>query len=122
VNHQVRQRGCQADGVVELRQLLPVGVGHAFREVHQQIAGDVRLGLILLDVKAVGLGVDEPVDVFGIVPLRVPPVLAELDAEPVKRAGVHPAEKPLDDEPRPQIEPGDGLDDFGFQVFSAEDM
>src|SRR5690606_4991795 len=84
--------------------------------IHQQVAGDVRLGLVLLDVVPVGFGVDEPVDVLGIIPLRVAAMLAELDAEAVKRAGVQAAQESLDDESRPQVEPADGADDFGSEV------
>ena len=116
MHHQVRQCRRQTDGVLELRQLLPVGVGHALRQVHQQIAGDVRLGLILLDVVPVGLGVDEPVDVLRIVPLRVAAMLRKLDAEAVKRRRMQPGQKPLDDEPRTQIQPRYRADNFGLEV------
>jgi hypothetical protein len=67
VDHQVAQRRGQADRVVELGQLLAVRVAHRPAQVHHQIAGDVRLGLELLDVVLVRLGVDQPVDVLRIV-------------------------------------------------------
>ena len=63
-----------------------------------QIAGDVGLGLELFDVVLVGLGVDQPVDVLGIVARRVAAMLGELDREAVERAGVQPLQKALHDE------------------------
>ena len=81
--------------VVELGQLLPVREAHRLAEVHHQVAGDVGLGLELLDVVLVGLGEDQPVDVLGVVAVRVAAVLAELDREAVKRAGVQPLQKPF---------------------------
>ena len=68
VDHQVAERGGQADGIVELGQVLAIGVAHRSAQIHHQIAGDVGLRLELLDVELVGLGVDQPVDVFGISP------------------------------------------------------
>jgi len=43
-------------------------------------------------------------------------VLAELDAEPLKRAGMQPGQEPLDDKSSPQIESRDAADHLGFQV------
>ena len=117
VDHQVAQRGGQADRVVELRQFLPIGVAHRAAQVHHQIAGDVRLGLELLDVILVGLGVDQPVDVLRIVAGRVFAMLAELDRKAMKRAGVQPVQKSLHDELRAQVQPLDLVDHFGLQIF-----
>ena len=117
MDHQVAERRRQADGVLELGQLLPVGVGHRRAQVHDQVAGDVGLGLELLEVILVGLGVDVPVEVLEIVAGDVLAVLGELDGEALKRAGVQAGEEALDDELGPQIEPGDLADDFGPQVF-----
>ena len=98
MDHQVAERRGQADAVLELRQLLAVGVAHRRREVHDEVARQVRLGLELLDVEAVGLGEDVPVDVGDVVAGGVLAVLGELDREPVIRAGVQPAQEPLDNE------------------------
>ena len=67
VDHQVAERRGQADAVLELGQLLAVGVAHRPGQVHHEVAGQVRLGLELLDVEPVGLGVDVPVDVGDVV-------------------------------------------------------
>ena len=56
VDHHVAERGREADAVLELGQLLAIGVTHRAREIHHQVAREVRLGLELLDVEAVGLG------------------------------------------------------------------
>ena len=116
VDHQVAQRGRQADAVFELRQLLAIGVAHRTAQVHHQVAGDVGLGLEFLDVILVGLGVDQPVDVLGVVAGGVLAMLAELDGEAVEGAGVQAVQKPPDDELRAEIQPLDLADDFGLQV------
>ncbi len=117
MDHQVRQRRRQADRVVELRQLLPIRVGHRLAQIHRQIAGDVRLGLELLDVVLVGLGIHEPIDIVRIVAGRVLAMLAELNRKAMKRAGVQPVQKPLHDELSAQIKPRNLPDDFRLQVF-----
>ena len=70
VDHQVAEGRRQADAVLELRQLLAVGVAHRAGEVHHQVAGQVGLGLKFLDVEPVGLGEDVPVDVGDVVARR----------------------------------------------------
>ena len=116
VDHQVAQRRRQADGVLELGQLLAVGVGHRGAEVHHQVAGDVGLGLELLEVILVGLGVDVPVEVLEVVAGDVLAMLGELDGEALERAGVQAGQEALDDELGAQVEPGDLADDLGPQV------
>ena len=117
VDHQVAEGRRQADAVLELRQLLAVSVAHRAGEVHHQIAGQVGLGLELLDVEPVGLGVNVPVDVGDVVAGRVLAVLGKLDREPLERAGVQPGDEALDDELGAQVEPGDLADHLGLQVF-----
>ena len=107
VDHQVAEGGGQADGVLELGQLLAVRcTAIDARQVHDQVAGDVRLGLELLDVVLVGLGVDVPVEVLEVVAGDVLAVLGELDREALERAGVQAGQEALDDELGPQVEPG----------------
>ena len=117
VDHQVAERRRQADAVLELGQLLAVSVAHRPRQVHHQVAGQVGLGLELLDVEAVGLGVDVPVDVRDVVAGGVLAVLGELDRETLERAGVQPGDEALDDELGAQIQPRDLADHLGLQVF-----
>ena len=121
VDHQVAERGRQADRVIELGQLLPIGVAHRTAQVHHQVAGDVGLGLELLDVILVGLGVDQPVDVLRIVAGRVFAVFAELDREAVERAGVQPVQKALHDELRARSSRLIWRITSGFRYFSAVD-
>ena len=115
-DHQVAERRGEADGVIELGQLLAIGVGHRGAEVHHQIAGDVRLGLELFEVVFVGLGVDVPVEVFEVVAGDVLAVFGELDAEALKRAGVQAGQKAFDDEAGAQVEPRHLADDVGSQI------
>src|SRR5262245_21944455 len=117
IDHQVAQRGRQADRVVELGQLLPVREAHRLTEVHHQVAGDVRLGLELLDVVLVGLGEHQPVDVLGVIALRVPPVLGEFDRESMERRRMQPLQKPFHHKLRAQIQPLDLVDDFRLEIF-----
>ena len=117
VDHQVAECRGEADRVFELRQLLPIGVAHRAAQIHHQVAGDVGLGLELLDVVFVGLGVDQPVDVLGIVAGSVLAMLAEFDREALKRAGVQALQETLDDELRAQIEPLDLADHLRLQIF-----
>jgi hypothetical protein len=116
MDHQVAERGRKADRVVELGQFLAVRVAHALGQIDRQVARDVGLSLVLLNVVPVGFSVDQPIDVFGVVPLRIAAVLAELDAESVKRTGVKATQKPFDNEPCPKIETGHGPNNFGFEI------
>ncbi len=52
-----------------------------------------------------------------IVAGRVLAMLAELDREAVKRAGVQALQEALDDELRAQVEPRDLADHLGLQIF-----
>ena len=98
IDHQVTEGRGQADCVVELGQFLPVRVAHRLAQIHGQIAGDVGLGLELLDVELVGLGKHQPVDVFGIVASGIAAMLAELDREPMERTGMQALQETADDE------------------------
>src|SRR5262249_53737341 len=55
-------------------------------------------------------------EVLEVVAGAVLAVLGELDREPLERAGMQPAQKPLDDELGAQVEPGDLADHFGAEV------
>src|SRR5208337_3674384 len=116
VDHQVAERSRQADAVLELGQLLAVGVTHRPRQVHHQVAGQVGLGLELLDVEAVGLGVDVPVHIRNVVARGVLAVLGELHREALERAGMQPRDKALDDELGAQVQPRHLADDLGLQI------
>ena len=117
MDHQVAEGRRQADAVLELGQLLAVGVGHRGAEVHRQVAGEVRLGLELFEVILVGLGVDVPVEVLEVVAGGVPAVLGEFHGKAVEGTGVQAGEEALDDELGAQVEPRHLADDFRTQVF-----
>ena len=116
VDHQVAEGRGQADAIFELGQLLAVGVSHRPREVHHQVAGQVGLGLELLDVEPIGLGEHRPVDVGDVIARGIFPMLGKLDREPLERAGVQARDEALDDELGAQVEPRNLADHLGLEV------
>src|SRR4029450_4914944 len=106
----------QADGIVELGQLLAVREAHRLAQVHDQVAGDVGLGFELLDVVFVGFGEDKPVDVLGVVAGGVAAMLGKLDREAMKRRGMQTLEEALDHELGPQVQSLDLVDDFRLEI------
>jgi len=71
-------------------------VAHRLAGIDKQVAGEVRFFFVLLEVVAVGLADDLPVDVAQVVARDVLAVLGELDREAVKRAFVQTADVALD--------------------------
>ena len=115
--HQIRQRGSQANRVIEFAQRLLERVPHRLAEIHHQKAGQVRFGFVLANVILVGFREHAPIDVVRVVTGRVLPVLAELNTKAVERAGVQTMQKASHDELSSQIKPLDLVDDFGLEVF-----
>ena len=76
---QVAEAGGDGAGVVVLVER-PAAVVHRLADVHDERAAQVGLFLELLDVEAVGLGPDLPVEVADVVAGGVLAVLHELDA------------------------------------------
>ncbi len=116
-DHQVTKGRRQADPVFKFRQLLSVSVPHRRREIHHEVARQIRLGLEFLDVKPVGLGVHVPVDVSNVVTGRVLAMLGEFHRETLERAGVQPRDEPLDNESCAQIQPRNLPDHLRLQIF-----
>ncbi len=85
---QIRQTGRDRAAVVVLVQR-PVAVVHRVADVHHQLAAEVGLGLVLLDVELVGLGPHLPVEVAQVVARGVIAMLDEFDGMPEERAFVH---------------------------------
>src|SRR5271157_4275509 len=98
---------CRDDelSVLELGDVLARGVRHRFAGVQKQVEEQVRLLLVLLEVKLVGLGPDLPVHVADVVARHIFAVLGELDGEAVVGAGMHARDVALDHEPGLEIEP-----------------
>ncbi len=117
VDHQIAERGRKTDAVLEFGELLTIGVTHRSRQIHHQVAGQVRFRLELLDVEAVGLGVNVPVHVGNIVAGRVLAMFGELDRKPLERAGVQPRDEALNNELGAEVEPRHLADDGRVQVF-----
>ncbi len=116
MDHQVTERSCQANTVVELRQFLAIGVGHRGAEIHDQIAGHIGLGLELLQIILVGLGIDVPVEILQIIAGNVFAMFGKFNGESLKRTGMQTGQKTFDDELRLQIESSDLIDDFGTKI------
>ncbi len=69
-----------------------------------QVADQVRLVLVLLEIELVGAAEHLPVDVPQVVAGRVLAMLGKLDREPVVRAAMHARDVPFDDPRRPQLQ------------------
>src|SRR5262249_16610841 len=72
--------------------------------------------LELLEIVLIRLGVDAPVEVLEVVAGHVLAMLAELDREAVKRAGVQSGQEAFDDELGAEVESADLANHFRSQV------
>src|SRR5688572_188867 len=77
---------------------------------------EVGLLFVLLDEMLVRSRVDLPVQRRQVVTRQVLAVLGELDAEALVGAAVQPAEKPLDDRARLEIDGAEPRDDRGVEI------
>ena len=91
--HQIGQSSRQANAIVELGQLLSIGVVHRLAQVHHNVAGDVGFRLVFFDVIPLGLRVRLPIDILGIVTMRIKPMFTEFGGESVVRTRVHPLQE-----------------------------
>src|SRR5271166_383385 len=101
----VGQRRNDELSVLELGYVLARGVRHRFAGVQKQVQEQVRVLLVLLEVKLVRLGPDLPIHVADVVPRHILAVLGELDGEAVVGAGMHSRDVALDHKPGLEIEP-----------------
>ena len=101
---QVRQAGGDRAAVLVLGEGA-AAVAHRLADVHDQRRPQVGLGLELLDVKAVGLAPDLPVEVAEVVAADVLAVLDELDRVAEEPAFVHAGDEPLDHLLGAEVEP-----------------
>ena len=89
----IRNRGqchsCQAPHIFQRAEgRLRTLVSHAGTHIQHQVADQVGLILVLLDIELVGAGKQLPVEVTGIVPGGVIAVLGEFHREATQRATV----------------------------------
>ena len=112
--HQVRERRGQALAVLELRHARRA-VPHRRADIEDEMTSEVGLFLELLDVVAIGSGVDLPVNRRQVVARDVLPVLRELDAESLERAAVESRQHALDDGARLELERAQTRHDGGVQ-------
>ena len=86
-------------GVLELGDRAAVPVAHRRGRIEQQVAAEVGLFLVLLDVELVAFAEDFPVEVAGIDAGGVLAVLGELDGVATVGRAVLAGEEAFDDEP-----------------------
>jgi hypothetical protein len=79
---------------------------------------EVRLLDVLLDVIAVALAIDPPVEIAEIIAGDVLPVLGELDRESLVRARVASVDRPHLRGAREELEPPDRVDHLGREQFA----
>ena len=79
------------------------------------VAAHVRVFFELLDVVAILLGPDLPIDVAQIVADGIFAVLPEFDRLAEIGAAVQAGQKAFDDMPCPEVQPRDSLDRFRMQ-------
>jgi len=77
---------------------------HALADVQHEIADQVRLVLVLLQVVLVGAAEDLPIQVPQIVTGRILSVFGELDREAVIGTAMQPRHISLDDVPGAQLQ------------------
>jgi len=85
---------------------------HGLAEVHAKIAGDVGFGLELFDVVLVGLGEDEPIDVFGVVAVGIAAMFGEFHRKAMEWARVETLQKSFHHKLGAQIQPLDLINDL----------
>jgi len=83
---------------------LCAAIFHRSAGVTDNIEPDVRLEHVTFDAETVVAGVEAPIEMAQIIAGLIVAIIAELDAEPVKRAVVQAAEKSLHDVARLEIE------------------
>src|SRR5581483_9534886 len=80
LQNQVRQGRSDALGVVELGQGSRLTlIAHAFAGIKHEVADQVGLFLVLLEIELVGLTEDFPVDITQVVARRILAVFGKLD-------------------------------------------
>ena len=103
--------------------LVPIAaVFHGLAGVENDGALEVGLFLVFLDIEAVGLGPDLPVDVADVVAGGIFAMRGEFHRKAVVGATVLPIDKPLHNEPRPHIQPLDAVERFGVQIGGFGDV
>ena len=120
-NEEVAQGRGEVAGVFEFREVRLAAegagrltlVGHRARGIDDEGGAEVRLLDVLLDVIAVALAVDPPVEIAQIITGDVLAVLGELDREPLVRTRVTSVDRPHLRGARQELEAPDHVDDLG---------
>src|SRR5262249_51295716 len=115
---QVGEAGADEAGVFQLRDAA-AGELHRPRDVEQHRQVGVGVGLVLLDVEAIGAGIEAPVDAADVVAGDVAAVLGEVDRGTEVRRAVQAVDEPLDDVARQQLEVADPRQDLRIDEASS---
>src|SRR5436190_10632583 len=110
--HHVGEAGGEDPAVLELADAA-AAERHRLRDVEQTGEVDVGVGLVLLDIEAIGAPEQLPVDAADVVAGGVAAVLGEVDRRAELRRAVHPVDEPLDDRARHHLEVADACEDDG---------
>ena len=113
--HQIGQRRGEATGVAKLRHRAPLLKPHRATGVQQQIALQVGLFLVPLDVEAVRFTQGLPVQVAQGIALHVRAVLGEFNGKAVVGTAVQAGDESLDDESCYQVEASEARDDLRLE-------
>ncbi len=103
LDHHVRKRRGKIGGVLDLPNVPRRCVLHRATRIHHDVRFEIRLLFVLLDVVAIGLTVNLPVNVFDLITGHVLPMLSELDAEAVIGTLVQACDEAFDDESCPKL-------------------
>ena len=120
-DEQVGQGGGEVASVFELVEGA-AAIGHAGGDIEEDIAPEVGLLLVLLDVKAVRSGEALPVEVSQIVARAVLAVFGELDGEAVEGAAVETGDEPLDSAASDERQVAELRNGFWSQILVGTDL
>ena len=117
---EIRQARPDVAAVFQLRNTA-AGELHRPRDVEQDRQVRVRVGFVLLHVKAIGACVQAPVDATDVVARHVAAVLGEVDRRAEERRAVQAVDEAFDDVARHELEVADAHQHLGVDELGAGD-
>jgi hypothetical protein len=108
---EIGQRRRQERGVLQLADL-PAREPHGLGDVEHDHEVGVGVRLVLLDVVAIGTGVQLPVDPADVIARHVPAVLGKVHGRAEERRAVQAVDEPVDDIAREELEILDPREDL----------
>jgi len=113
----LREPGEGRDEHARVRELVDrtARIVHGPRHVEREEHAGVGVGLVLLDVEAVGARVRLPVDAAEVIARLVLPMLREVETEPLLRGPVQSVHEPVHDRAREERQVGDAREERGIK-------